>query len=130
MDPNGTRAARSIPVWSSAQAPPSPLDRGPEGDDPLPARILLPAPSELSIRNMLDRYTAKYGIILEVLPDKTVVGGPAHLRWFWWNSPVIQVGGTEFSLQFGPADMGPVDRIAELTMVGGPSAPILSAPEK
>jgi hypothetical protein len=79
---------------------------------------------------MLDGYTAKYGIILEVFIDETVVGGPTHPRRFQRNPPVIQIGWAEFRLQFGPADMGSVDLSAELTMVGSPSAPILAATKK
>ena len=48
-------------------------------------------PQELSIRNLLNRYTAKHGIILEVLLDKTVVRGPTHLGRFRRNPPVIQI---------------------------------------
>ena len=48
-------------------------------------------PQELSIRNLLNRYTAKHGIILEVLLDKTVIAGPTHLGRFRRNPPVIQI---------------------------------------
>ena len=48
-------------------------------------------PQELSIRNLLNRYTAKHGIVLEVLLDKTVVRGPTHLGRFRRNPPVIQI---------------------------------------
>jgi hypothetical protein len=50
-----TARERSAPYryGRAHRRPPSPLDRGPEGDDPLPARILLPAPSELEFSHSL-----------------------------------------------------------------------------
>ena len=49
-------------------------------------------PQGLSIRNMLNGYTAKYGIISEVALDEMVVGGPTHPRRLLRNRPVIQIG--------------------------------------
>jgi hypothetical protein len=83
-----------------------------------------------SFRNLLDRCTAKHSIILEVLLDETVVGGPTHLRGFGRNPPIIQIRRTEFRLQLGPTDVGPVDLTAELRTVGNLSAPILTTAEK
>ena len=91
---------------------------------------MLPAPSELSIRNMLKRYTPKYGIILEVPLDEMVVGRPMHPRRFLWNRPVIEIGRTEFCFQFGPTEVGPVELIAELTEVCCLPTPMLAATEK
>jgi hypothetical protein len=55
------------------------------------AIVRVAVPQELSIRNLLNRYTAKHGIIHQVLLDKTVVRGPTHLGRFRLNPPVIQI---------------------------------------
>jgi len=73
-----------------------------------------------AFRNLLDRCTAKRSIILEVLLDETVVGGPTHLRGFGRNPPIIQIRRTEFRLQLGPTDAGLVNLTAELRTVGKP----------